>query len=68
MYYEKVCDYCSKSGISIHEFEKKCGLGNGTVGGWKNGNNVPKLETLRKISQTTNTPIEEWIRSGAEGK
>lgn len=62
MFYEKVCDYCSKNGISIHEFEKKCGLGNGTVGGWKNGENTPKIETLKKIAKATGIPIENWVK------
>lgn len=62
MFYEKVSDYCRKNGISIHELEKKCKIGNGTIGGWRNENSTPKLETLRKIAQATGIPIEEWIK------
>lgn len=60
MFYKKVSDYCRNNNISIAEFEKKCGIGNGTVGRWKNDNSKPTIHTLLKIAHTTGIPIEKW--------
>lgn len=65
MIYKKIIDYCSKNNLSVYAFEKKCGLSNGTVNGWKNGGN-PSLETLQKIVSATGIPIEEWAKAGKE--
>ena len=46
MFYEKVVRYCEKEQISIMEFEKKCNIGNGTVGRWKDDGSKPSLHTL----------------------
>ena len=60
MFYERVAKYCKDKGISIREFEKKCGIGNGTVGRWKNDNSKPTVQTLIKIAKATGVPIERW--------
>lgn len=57
--YKKVIEYCEKNNISVFAFEKKCGLANGTVSGWKNGGN-PALTTLQKIVAATGVSIEQW--------
>ncbi len=35
MVYERIKDEAVKQGINISELEKKSGLGNGTIGGWR---------------------------------
>lgn len=60
MIYKKIIEYCQKNNISISAFEKKCDIGNGTIGRWKDGSE-PSLESLRKIATATNIPIEEWV-------
>lgn len=60
MYYRKVSNYCKENNLSIKSFEEKCGLANGTVGGWKNGGK-PSVATLIKISSATGIPIEKWL-------
>lgn len=60
MIYKKIIEYCKKNNISISAFEKKCDIGNGTIGRWKDGSE-PSLESLRKIAVATNIPVEEWI-------
>lgn len=60
MIYKKIIEYCKKNNISISAFEKKCDIGNGTIGRWKDGSE-PSLESLRKIAVVTNIPVEEWI-------
>ncbi len=62
MFYEKVIEYCEKKKISISAFEKKCGIGNGTVGKWKDDASKPSLATIEKIAKNTNVPISEWLK------
>lgn len=52
--------YCNSNGISICEFEKKCGLSNGIVKKWLPKGN-PSISTLMKIASATGIPIEKWI-------
>lgn len=68
MLYEKVCAYCLEHGITIAEFERLCGIGNGTVSQWdirspKKTTN-PTLNTIAKICNATNTKASEWIKDG----
>lgn len=56
----KIFEYCNKNKLSVSAFEKKCGLANGTVSGWKNGGN-PSVPTLKKIEKSTKIPIKKWI-------
>lgn len=58
--YEKIVAYCDKNKISITEFEKRCKLGNGTVGRWSRGGS-PNLTTLQQIATETNVPLKKWI-------
>lgn len=60
MIYEKVIQYCDENKISICAFEKKCDIGNGTIGRWKNGSK-PTIETLKKIEKVTGIPITELV-------
>lgn len=59
--YDKVSFYCKNRGISISEFEKRCHLGNGTVGKWKLKNLKPSVTTLNKLSEATNLPLTYWL-------
>ena len=52
--------YCNSNGISIREFEKRCGLSNGIVKKWLPKGN-PSISTLMKIANATGIPIEKWI-------
>lgn len=61
MFYEKVASYCQENQISIMEFERKCDIGNGTVGRWKNDNSKPTVQTLSKIATATGIPLERWV-------
>lgn len=60
--FEKVMDYCKKEGLSISFFEKKCGIGNGTVSKWKDDVSKPSVATLEKIAKETKIPITEWLK------
>ena len=63
MIYEKIKAYCSEHDISISEFEKKCDIGNGTVGRWKDNASKPTLHSLEKIEKATEIPVSKWISS-----
>lgn len=48
--YRKVKALCDSKGISIAELEKTLGIGNGTIGKWKNNDIVPSLTSIKKIA------------------
>lgn len=62
MFYQNVVAYCEENNLSIRAFEKKCGLGNGVVGRWKDNNSLPALATVQKIAEATKIPVEKWVR------
>lgn len=62
MFYQKVTEYCNNNNISIHAFEKMCGIANGTVSCWKDGKSNPSIPTLNKIVSATGVPAEEWLK------
>lgn len=62
MFYSKVIEYCNKNNISVSAFEKKCGLTNGTVNGWKTKGSNPSFTTLQKIEKATKIPIQKWLK------
>lgn len=62
MFYEKVVEYCEKEGLSLSAFEKKCGIGNGTVARWKDNASKPSLATIEKIAKNTKVPISKWLK------
>lgn len=61
MIYPKVIEYCNKNGLSVSAFEKKCGLTNGTVNGWKAKGSNPSIKSLQKIEAATKIPIKKWL-------
>ena len=61
MIYERVIEYCKQERITVCDFEKKCGIGNGTVGKWRDDKASPSIKTLNKISLYTGLPIGHWI-------
>jgi transcriptional regulator with XRE-family HTH domain len=62
MIYQKVVAYCEKNCMSVSAFEKKCDIGNGTVGRWKGDFSKPSLSTLEKMQKATGIPISVWIQ------
>jgi transcriptional regulator with XRE-family HTH domain len=59
--YDKVIEYCEKNKLSIAAFEKKCGIGNGTIGRWENNSSLPTMSTLQKMEIATKIPIRKWV-------
>lgn len=62
---ENVRRYCDDHGISVAEFERSCGIGNGLVAKWERGRRyVPSIKTLMKMQTRTGIPISTWLRKG----
>ena len=61
MIYKKITDYCSKNNLSISAFEKRCGIGNGTIAKWESESN-PSLDSLEKIATATGIPLSKWLK------
>lgn len=59
MFYEKVINHCKKNHISLASFEKKCGLGNGTIKGWLESN--PRIDSLQKVAKEMGISIEKLL-------
>lgn len=59
---ENIEKFCGNQGITVKEFERRCKLGNSTVGKWRRGLASPSVKTLQKISEVTEVPIENWIK------
>ncbi len=60
MYYKKVEAYCKKNNIAISVFEKRCGLGNGTISGWVNSN--PRVDSLQKVATEMGISLAELLK------
>ena len=59
---ENIEKFCKNEGISVKEFERRCKLGNSTVGKWRRGLSSPSVSTLMRISEATDVPTENWIK------
>lgn len=63
MIYQNVINFCNKNSMSIAEFERKCGIGNGTVARWEDGKSTPNFKTLEKMKDATGIPVAGWLES-----
>lgn len=62
MIYQRIIQYCEEHDTTVAELEKKCSIGNGTIGKWKSGK-VPSLKTLEKIEKATGITVAELIKA-----
>jgi len=61
MNYEKLQNYCKTHNLSISEFERRCKIGNGTIGKWIHGKAEPTFKTLFKMEAFTGIPVSDWL-------
>ena len=61
MIYDRIVEDCNEEHIPISEFEKRCQIGNGTVGKWKDNKTEPSFKTLAKIPKWTGISIGYWL-------
>lgn len=64
--YQRVKRYCMEKKISISEFERRCQIGNGTVGRWKNDGSHPSMKSITKIVTATGMPLLYWMSDSHE--
>ena len=60
MIYENIKTIAKEKGISIAQIEKMAGLGNGTIGKWRNSN--PGIVNLFKIAKALDVPFESLVK------
>lgn len=62
MIYENVLRLCRERKVSIHQLEVRCGIGNGTIGGWKTYGSIPRADTVKKIADYFGVSTDELLR------
>lgn len=62
MVYSNIVKLCKEHGINISQLEKDCGLGNGTVGGWRNGQ--PRLDRVKLVADYFGVTIDDLMKGG----
>lgn len=59
MLYEKILQTCKEKKIPISKLETECGLGNGTIRGWRTSS--PRVNSLKKVADYLGVPIERLL-------
>lgn len=60
MIYDKIKKLCDELGITIMECEKRAGLGNGVISGWKTSS--PRLDKIKAVADVLHTTVDELIK------
>ena len=60
MIYDRVKKLCTEKNISIFECEKRAGLGNGVISGWKESS--PRIDTLKAVAKVLDVPLDELAK------
>ena len=59
MIYENVQYLCKQQGISIAECERRAGLGNGVIAGWKTA--APRIDKLQAVANVLHVSLETIV-------
>ncbi len=59
MIYKNIADLCKKSGISIAGLEKAIGLGNGTIGRWRESS--PSISSVKAVADYFGVLVDDLI-------
>jgi transcriptional regulator with XRE-family HTH domain len=59
MVYDTIQELCQKKGIAVSKLEKEAGLGNGTIGGWKESS--PTLKSLKAVAEVLKVDVKKLI-------
>lgn len=63
MIYENIKTRSDEMKITIAELEKRAGLGNGVIRGWKTS--IPRADKLRSVAKVLGTTIDELMKEPA---
>ena len=58
--YKNIKERADKKGISISALEKKAGLGNGVIGGWKSSS--PTIGKLQAVADALDCKVEQLLK------
>ena len=58
--YENIVEIAKNQKLSICALEKKAGLGDGTIGGWRKSS--PNVDSLSKVADALNVSITKLLR------
>ena len=62
LFYENVKRLCEKKGTNFCAVEKACGIGNGVLGKFSDGDRDPSVKTLKKLSKYFNVPMDKLLK------
>ena len=65
MIFENVKRLCKERGINFMNLEKACGLGNGTIAAWENGN--PRVDRLKLVADFFGVTIDSLMSDEKNG-
>ena len=60
MIYENIKAICDEMGITISELEKKAGIGNGVIGGWRTS--IPRADKLKAVADVLGVTVDELMK------
>ena len=60
MIFNNISRLCKEHSVSVHQVEQECGLGNGTIGGWKKSS--PNLDNIKAVAEYFGCTIDELLR------
>lgn len=63
MIYENIKRLCDRLKITIAELEKRAGIGNGTIGGWKTS--FPRADKLKAVADVLGVTVDDLMKEPA---
>lgn len=60
MIYENIKELCTKRGISIAQLERQAGLGNGTIGKWREA--TPGVDKLNSVAKELKVSVKTLMK------
>ena len=64
--YDNVKRLCWENHTTICTLEKDCGIGNGSIGKWADGDTNPRIGTLKKIADYFGITVDELLKDNGE--
>lgn len=64
MIYERIKTEADQMGITIAELEKRSGLGNGVIGGWRTAS--PNARKLEAVADTLGVTVDYLLKGNAK--
>lgn len=62
--YRNIIKLAEDKNIKIAKIEKECNLGNGTIGGWKDGR--PRIDLIKQVADYFSVTVDELLKEEKE--